>query len=227
MFRRITGMVCFLGMAVTVWGDEKEKDPVREKLFAAKVAYDKEMSQFRAQVDEWFDKREEEARNAGDKKAVDLVKMERKAFEEEGDLPKGVPVALKQKPLMARRALEAAYSEAVKAYTKTKKDDEAAAVEKELENFRKGDIKSVLLGTWRVSVGSYKGDWTFKEDGTVKSTSGVTSGKWTLEVAKGRVLIAWANNGGLDKFDLPLSPRGTTGAQLDRMKMKLDIVKIK
>jgi hypothetical protein len=228
MIRNVV-VLAVLVCATVAWGDEK--DPIREKLFAAKVVYDKEMSHVRMQVDEWFDKREEAARKAGDKKALDQVKIDRKAFDEDGDLPKNTPTTVLQKRDRAKKTLEAAYSEAIKAYTKAKKDDLATAVEKEWANLRKGDVerfhKNVLLGTWRVSVGSYKGDWTFKEDGTVESTGGVASGKWTLDVANKRVLITWDNNGGLDKFDLPLSPKGTSASQVDRMKARLDVVKIK
>jgi len=66
MFRR-TIVVLLLGVACAAAGDEK--DPVKDKLFAAKVAYDKEMSAFRKAADEWLDTREEAARKAGDKKA--------------------------------------------------------------------------------------------------------------------------------------------------------------
>jgi hypothetical protein len=134
--------------ACAVLGDEK--DPVKEKLFAAKVVYDKEMSQFRTQVGEWFDKREETARKAGDKKTLDLLKGERKAFDDDGELPRTAPAAIQQKPALARKALDAAYGQAVKDYTKAKKDDEAAAVERALLIFRKDGWKHLDLS--RVEV---------------------------------------------------------------------------
>lgn len=109
----------------------EDKDPVKEKLFVAKVAYDKEMRQFRKQVDEWFDKREEIARKAGDKKAIDQLREERKAYEEKSELPKSMPMLLQQKQSQAKKKLEAAYTEAMKAYLKAKKDDLAGAIEKE------------------------------------------------------------------------------------------------
>src|SRR4051812_44202221 len=93
MYRGISVMACLFGMAVATWGDEKEKDPVREKLFSAKVAYDNDMRQFRKQAEDWFDKREEAARKAGDKKAVDLIKDQREAFDEYGELPRAAPAA--------------------------------------------------------------------------------------------------------------------------------------
>src|SRR6266545_2641653 len=112
-----------------------DKDPVKEKLFAAKVAYDAEMSQYRKQAGEWFDRREEVARKAGDKMLVDQIKVERKTFDEDGELPKNVPAAIPQKQQSAKKALEGAYAQAVKEYLRAKKDDEAAAVEAEWKGF--------------------------------------------------------------------------------------------
>jgi hypothetical protein len=129
MARRAVVFVTLLACACAAVGDEK--DPVKEKLFAAKVAYDKEMREFRGQVDDWLDKREAAARKVGNLKAVEQIKAERKAFEEDGEWPKDAPPALVQKQEKAKKALDAAYAEAVKAYTKAKKDDLAAAVEKE------------------------------------------------------------------------------------------------
>ena len=220
--------VVLLSAAVTASRSADEKDPIKDKLFTAKVAYDKEMSAFRKAATEWFDKREEVARKAGDKKTVDQIKTEREAFDGEGELPKTAPPALKQQPAAARKTLEAAYTQAVKDYVKAKKDDAAAAVEKELDTFRRTDAKTAaLLGTWKVTVGTYQGEWTFKDDGAVdSSTNGAGAGKWALEAAKGRVLITWT--GGLqDKFDLPLNPKGTTGSQVGRQNMKLEAVKTK
>jgi hypothetical protein len=218
-----------LGWACAAAADEP--DPIKEKLFKAKTAYDAEMAQFRKAAGEWFDKRAEAARGAGDKKALDQVKAERKTFDENGELPKTAPAAVQQKSGAAKKALETAYTQAVKEYTKAKKDDEAAAVEKESENFRKGDAeklhRAALLGTWKVTVGGYKGEWTFKEDGVVdSSTNGAAAGKWAIDTAKKQVLITW--QGGLqDKFDLPLNPKGTTGSQVGRMNTKLEAVKSK
>lgn len=149
-----------------------DRDPIKEKLFAAKVAYDKEMSAYRTAVGEWFDKREDAARKAGDKKAVDTVKAERKAFDEGGTLPKTAPASVQQKPAQVRKALETAYAEAVKAYTKEKKDDRAAAVEKEWKALLDENTinllalvnpkSHVLAGDWKRSgnalVGTTPGD---------------------------------------------------------------------
>lgn len=143
MIRNVV-VIAALTSAVAALGDEKEKekDPVREKLFAAKVAYDKEIRHFRKQVEEWLDKREETARKAGDKKTLDLVKEERKTYEENGDLPKSLPKTLQLIPGRTKKKLESVYTEAIKAYTKAGKDELASAVEKELESFRNNDTNS-------------------------------------------------------------------------------------
>ncbi len=143
-----------------------EKDPVKEKLFAAKIAYDKDMSAYRTAVGEWLDSREEAARKAGDKKAVDAVKADRKAFDEDGILPKPAPAAIQQKPAQARKTLEAVYAQAVKDYVKAKKDDEAAAVEKEWKAFIKTAAGTLdLLAPVDPKAHGVDGEW--KKDGKV------------------------------------------------------------
>src|SRR5579883_680888 len=155
-----------IGLLVTAVGMTagEDKDPIKEKLFGAKVAYDKEMRQFRKQVEEWFDKREEAARKSGDKKLLDQSKEDRKFYEETGELPKTAPAALKQKHDRARKALETAYAEAVKAYTKAKKDDEAAAVEAAWKEFKEGSAVD-LLALVDPKKHAVIGDW--KKDGKV------------------------------------------------------------
>ena len=133
MIRPAVVFVVLLGVACAAAGDEK--DPVKEKLSKAKAAHDTELQQFRKQADEWFDKREDDARNAGDRKVVDQVKEERKSFADTGELPKTAPNTLSQKPALAKKALESAFAEAVQAYTKANREDEAAVVLEEWQEF--------------------------------------------------------------------------------------------
>jgi hypothetical protein len=142
MIRRTVAFVVLVGSTCAAFADEK--DPVKEKLFKAKVAYDAEMAQFRKSAGDWFDKREEAARKAGDKKALDQIKDERKAFDEASALPQTAPAAIKQKHEKATKALETAYAEAVKTYTKAKKDTEAAAVEEAWKAFVSGNEVDLL-----------------------------------------------------------------------------------
>jgi hypothetical protein len=209
---RGTRVLCGLMMcAGTAWADEK--DPVRDKLFAAKVAYDKEMAACRAAVGEWLDKREEAARKAGDKKAVDAVKADRKAFDEAGELPKGAPANIQQKPAQARKALEGAYAEAVKAYTKAKKDDQAAAVEKELDAFLKNAGASWTAtfppGNYAVSYdGDVKATIELRKDGTFTRTRDGKQYPGTVSSADGKLVLkgddfveVWTLAGGTMKVE--------------------------
>lgn len=120
----------------TLWA--ADDDPVRIKLDKAKVIFAADMDKYRAAVGASFDKREEGARKKGDKKLVDQIKAERHAFEEKGKLPNAAPAAVKSQLTSARSSLEAAYKSAIREYTKAKRDDEAAVVEQEFEEFNKG-----------------------------------------------------------------------------------------
>ena len=134
----IRGVVMLIGLVGAVCpAVARDEDPVKEKLLAAKVAYDGEMREYRKQAGEWFDKREDAARKDGNKKALDQIKDERKTFDAIGEVPKGAPPAVWQKPALARKALEAAHTEAVKEYVRAKKDDEAVAVEAAWKTFVK------------------------------------------------------------------------------------------
>jgi len=166
MMRRPIAIALLAGVACAAFAEDK--DPIKEKLFAAKVAYDKEMRQFRKQVEEWLDKREDTLRKAGDKKALDQLKEERKAYEENGELPKSIPSALQQRYDRAKKKLETAYTDAVKEYTKAKKDDLASAVETEWNNLTKPPGINLLalvkpkehrvLGEWKKDGDSLVGD---------------------------------------------------------------------
>ena len=101
-------------------------------------------------------------------------------FDEAGELPKGAPAAVQQKPALARKALEVAYEQAVKDYIKAKMDDQAAVIETELkamfsnkaagakirpaEVTTKEDLQKYLSGTsW-----SWGDNFKFKPDGYVE-----------------------------------------------------------
>ena len=135
MIRTVSLLV--LCAALTPLLARPDDDPIRTKLVAAKVAYEATHSDYRLTAQAWFDARDDAARKAGNKKLVDLIKSERKAFEEKGDLPKGGPKNLHEMLNPARAALEAAYRVAVAGYTKARMDKEAEATEKELKEFLK------------------------------------------------------------------------------------------
>lgn len=142
MFRSVLTVV--FGMLICGAVAVADDDPVKKKWDAAKAAYEAEMEKFGKATSDWFDKREAAARKDGNKKLVDQIKAERQAFQEKGELPKAAPVTLRQHTIAARSALENAYGVAVKEYTRTKKDVEATAVEKELEAFKRSG--SITVG---------------------------------------------------------------------------------
>lgn len=167
-------------------------DPIKAKLDKAQDVYLKEMTDYRQSVLDHFEEREAVARKAGNKKAVDQVKAEREAFEKNGQLPQVVAATFKPKSASIRAKLEAAYTVAVKEYTKEKLDKEAAAVEKSLAEFKsrfqddkiapasvttKDDLRKFLSGSqWEWGP---KENLTLKPDGDAHNPGWVTREGWS------------------------------------------------
>jgi hypothetical protein len=113
-----------------------EAEMVKEKLFQAKKEFDAEVQKFKKAITDQLDKREEDARKAGNKKMVDQVKAERTAFEKAGDPPQMVPSTIRESVTSARSKLDKAYTGAIKEYLRLKLDDSIEAIEKEQQEFR-------------------------------------------------------------------------------------------
>ena len=148
---------------------------VKEKLFQAKKAYDAEAQKFRQAVAELLDQREEAARKAGNKKALDAVKAERDRFDKTGEPPATVPLVIRQQITTARGKLDKSYSTAVKDYVRLKEDSAADAVEKERQEFTVATAflfgRRMHLTTLKpVNVKSAKGG--FEHDITLKIQEG-------------------------------------------------------
>jgi hypothetical protein len=112
-------------------------DPITVKLDKAKAAYDEQLDKLRDGLVKSLEEKEETARKSGNKKLVDQLKAEREAFEVRGELPKSVPTGnYLRDTKSARTTLELAYTAAIKEYVKAKKDDEAAAAERDLAAFK-------------------------------------------------------------------------------------------
>ncbi len=91
----------------------------------------------------------------------------------------------------------------------TKKGDleGALAVQDEIDALANDD-ESLLLGKWEMKLDmGYTSIWTFKKDGTVLSTNGIKSGRWTL--GKKGVTLAWDNSDAKDLMVAPLKKGGT------------------
>lgn len=156
---RIGGLAC-LFVAFVAFAAPAEDDPIRAKLNISRTAYKVELTRYREAVAAYFDSREQAARDVGNKEQVDQIKAERTAFQEKGDLPLTAPPDLRRKLIAARQDLLSAFQDAVKEYTRAKKDDLAAAVDKELKDFKFDSAPWVPLfnGTslngWHTSKGS-------------------------------------------------------------------------
>jgi len=127
LFAVLTG-VLVLGLCPAQANDV---EMVKEKLFQAKKDYDAEALKFKKVVTDWFDKRDEDARNAGNKKMVDQIKSERTAFDMTGEISRLVPASVRDTMIAARSKLDRAYTTAVKDFLRFKADDTAEATEKE------------------------------------------------------------------------------------------------
>jgi hypothetical protein len=145
-----------------------DAEAVKETLFQAKKAYDGETQKFRKAVAELLDKREGAARQAGNKKLVDQIKFEQKAFENEGELPTGVPIALLVQMRTARTTLDKVYAASVKAYVRLKDDAAAEAIEKEQKRFQVSSLvlcgKRTYLATLKHNELKDEKDW-FTDNG--------------------------------------------------------------
>ena len=153
-------------------------DDVKEKLFQAKKEYDGEVRKFRTAVTEALDKREEAARKAGDKKAVDLVKADRERYEKSGELPRDTSKALLTQVGTARGKLDKAFAAAVKDLVKLKEDTAAEAVEKEQAKFQTDAAvqfgkRTNLAGLKALDVKVEQAGY-FKAGFTLKTDSGST-----------------------------------------------------
>ncbi|MBI5757238.1 MAG: hypothetical protein HZA46_01825 [Planctomycetales bacterium] len=159
-----------------------DEDPIKKKLDAAKLAYELEMKSFETSVEEWLDKREELARKDGNKKQVDLVKAERTVFQEEGVLPKDLPISVRRKATLARSTIEAAFAVAVKEYTKAKLDDEASDVERELADFKANRTTASSIGSARTNARD-------SEASTLAANNVINPKEWVLP-RKGEIVVS-------------------------------------
>jgi len=163
------------------WGgtDDSDEtvDAVQAKLDKAKAIHKSDTNKLRADIAAYFDKREEPARRKGDLQQVEKIKAEREAFDKKGELPPTAPLELKKKYQAAQGKLERAYGEAVKAYTKARKDAEAAAVEKEFSEFRKSTESNVeFLSAMTPTEVKAQNGW-FENNGTVLGKKIAVKGK--------------------------------------------------
>jgi hypothetical protein len=148
-----------------------DQDPVAARLEMAKSAYETEIEAVRRQAVAYLDVKEAKARAAGDKKTLDEVTAERRAFDTKSEMPKDVPPAVGTRVESARVTVGIAYEAAVRDYTRAKMDKRAAAVESEWKDFQQampfdGLWKSLFTGKdlkgWKQPPGD-KSTWAVKK----------------------------------------------------------------
>ncbi|HEX4608632.1 MAG TPA: hypothetical protein VH092_10550, partial [Urbifossiella sp.] len=192
---RIPGLLC-LGLCMAAGAGADEPDPVKAKLDKAVAVHAAEMEAFRTKAGTWLDERENAARRAGDKKALDRIKLEREAFDRTDVLPAGAPPDLKRRGVDARAKLVRAYTEGVKDYTRAKKDPEAAALEKEVELIKLGIDPADGRCKWVHPKGAFRivrrGVWE-------EAYAGAPPLTWT-EVGRTRQYVELTITGGGKKY---------------------------
>lgn len=184
-----------LALAAPLVARGDDPDPVTAAYQKAKDAHQKELERLRKELLDALQKREDAARNDGNKKLVDQVKAEREAFEAGGALPKIVPTTGYRAGVKSANAgMLAAYKDAVKGYVKAKLDDKAAAAEAELKEFEKdaglakepppkaAPKEPYVVASWAHQV-NHKGDVrrsTFKlySNGRINNPNG--RGSWSI-----------------------------------------------
>ena len=139
----LRSLVALFGVLVCGLAASADGDAVAKKLQAAKDDYDAKIEKAEAAVVKWFDKREDAARRAGDKRALDQIKADREMYAEFGVLSSAAPTDLRKQFTGARTAYEAALLAGIKDFTKLKRDDDATAVETALREFRKQNWKQL------------------------------------------------------------------------------------
>jgi hypothetical protein len=131
--------VCLVGVLAPLRASDNEVgELIRAKLNLAKASYQGEIDKLKAGLSEQLQDRENKARNMGDLKAVEQVKVIREKLEKSDEWPKPLPKAIAQKQNTARLQLEAAYAEAVKLYVKARLDDDAKITQEEAAAFKAG-----------------------------------------------------------------------------------------
>jgi len=132
------------------FGDD---DPVRAALDKAKVEYEKDLAAYQELANDFFTKKEDEAREKGNLKQVNQIKTARETFENTGELPSSAPTTLRLRPTTALATLSVAYTKAIENYTRNKQDELATATKRELAELKfKAGFPSIE-GNWHEGEG--------------------------------------------------------------------------
>lgn len=115
-------------------------DKAEEKLAKAREAYSTALGGIRDDVLKLIDDKDtaERKRANPDLAKLKAIKAERDALEKDGEMPKWIDAKTKDRIAKARDPLVKALSEAKAAYVRAKDDEKAAAIDKEIEQVKKG-----------------------------------------------------------------------------------------
>lgn len=204
-------------LACASWGsafcDEPAKDPTRQKVVKARATFQSEAEKLKTSVKEAMEKRVEVARKSGDKDALDVLNKEIERFESGGPIPSFLPEAYHKKQIVMLQRIENVLEAAVKDYTKKGKDGEAKPLSAELKSVRNVlqfiDVRRTIVGTWKMTAGSFAADVVFSADGTAQ-TSTLHKCIWEFDAEKQQ--LTWTYPHGLKEMvKLPIDTRGTKG----------------
>lgn len=163
----------FCGIAVVIFSlPAVGQDATQKELDRAKATYATEKEAYRSSILDAFAKREDAARKSGDKKLIDQIKAERDAFENWHAVPSNVLPAVNKRRASSRTRMEASYNTAIKAYVRSKNDDAAAALEKELVTFRGDDWPHLELTSAKFNGDAFQLGKGLKTVSTKKEFSG-------------------------------------------------------
>lgn len=211
-----------LGVACLGWLPARaDESAILSELERVKTLYSTEIVRVEAMIGDAVEKRLIAARKGGNKKLVDLIEIEQKAFQDYSDIPPATPAVVRKKAATLAATLDRAYVAALRSLTKEGLDDEAAAVQKEYDEFQfriaMRQTRSTLMGTWKLEMGGYWSDFTFHPDGTMYHSTEKHTGTWRVSVPKRCIMVFGPGGGdpatgsGADMINLPLDPRGTEG----------------
>jgi hypothetical protein len=128
--------IVFFATTVAPAADDKDAEALafaKKKLDVAKKAWKAEAEACEKHIAAQLEKREAAAREAGDTKAVDRVKLERETFKKYGELPDKVE---RTKTIgETRKRMADAYAEAGRDFLRLKRDEDVAAIAAEHEAF--------------------------------------------------------------------------------------------
>ncbi len=217
-------VACTALLVTSVAFADDPADPIARQLEVARNKYKKEIEQFDVSVKRLLEKKEEAARKAGNKAALETLKAELDRFDKDRVVPAWAPMTFAKKLSIIRGELEEAHRTAIKEYTRKRADDSAKKIEVELKEFQNESIlaatKMMLIGTWKLRLANgYTTNLIYRENGTVEYTASGATLDWKIDVEAGLIIA------GGDKIKLPLNEEQSSGTNIDNQSFVVSKVK--